>query len=605
MIFNHETKKWEYTHRMVANYFKELKCENTHIFDIKNKDKSKRTIHHFNFKHTDNNPSNLYFMNFHDHTMLHQSMSHEYKEERNKGIKEYWNNISEEEKNRKGEISKKNVAKATAKLQELLLTDENFKKEFYLKTGKGIKKVKNTPEAKAAQGALARGYWKDEKYRNAVIEKQTIKYSDNMLKYVADKFREGLTANSILECINKENSEFIIEFNSLNKGNEQLKKMVNGFTHNNLYKMVKYFGYENWRDFKNKFEFFNHKIVSIEFLNEKQDTGTITIDGSEKYHKLHNFALSVGVFTQNSNLSEISDVEYLQNKLFSALKVPKPYLNYAESMPGGSTLSQADLRFSRTINRIQESVIIELRRIANIHLFLLGFEDDMDNFDLKLTNPSTQQELLKLETMKARLEVFKEIFTNESTSPVSYTWAMEYIMGFSKAEIKQILRQKKVEKKMFSEIDSAPEEYNATGLFKDIDDKFKKTTGNLGQAETSGDENLTADAGSGETADMDAGGTSFGGESAFGGGSELPTSEPEATTEEPSAEPLAENLLFENEEKTDLVESLFENKNKTLNTKTKRLVDSITERLNKINEQTDSDEENNSLNSGNFDSKVL
>jgi hypothetical protein len=229
----------------------------------------------------------------------------------------------------------------------------------------------------------------------------------------------------------------------------------------------------------------------------------------------------------------------------------------------------------------------------------------MDNFDLKLTNPSTQQELLKLETMKARLEVFREIFTNESTSPVSYTWAMEYIMGFSKTEIKQILRQKKVEKKMFSEIDSAPEEYNATGLFKDIDDKFKKTTGNLGQAETSGDEGATSDAGGGETADMDAGGTSFGGESAFGGASELPTSEPEATTEEPSAEPLAENLLFENEEKTDLVESLFENKNKTLNTKTKRLVDSITERLNKINEQTDSDEENNSLNSGNFDSKVL
>jgi len=618
MIYDHEIKQFKYTHRMVANYFKNLNEHEEMVHLERLKEEGKTTIHHKDFNRYNNLNSNLCFMDSKDHFYYHQDnykamcnfygeeKIEEWKESRREGIKKYWENITEEERENKKEACKENIKKATARVQELLLTDKEFKKEFYLKTGKGIKKVKNTPEAKAAQGALARGYWKDEKYRNAVIEKQTIKYSDNMLKYVADKYREGLTANSILECINKENSEFIIEFNYLNEGNEQLKKMVNGFTHNNLYKMVKHFGYENWRDFKNKFEFFNHKIVSIEFLSERQDTGTITIDGPEKYHNFHNFALTVGVFTQNSNLSEISDVEYLQNKLFSALKVPKPYLNYAESMPGGSTLSQADLRFSRTINRIQENVIIELRRIANIHLFLLGFEDDMDNFDLKLTNPSTQQELLKLETMKARLEVFKEIFTNEATSPVSYTWAMEYIMGFSKAEIKQILRQKKVEKKMFSEIDSAPEEYNATGLFKEIDDKFQKTTGNLGQADASGagGEEMSAASGGGTT-DMDAGGASFGGESAFGGGNELPTSEPEATIEEPSAEPLAENLLFENETNNDLIESLFENQNKKLNTKTQRLVDSITERLNKINEETNSDEENDSLNSGNFDSNVL
>jgi hypothetical protein len=284
-----------------------------------------------------------------------------------------------------------------------------------------------------------------------------------------------------------------------------------------------------------------------------------------------------------SNLGEIQDVEYLQNKLFAALKVPKPYLNYSESMPGGSALSQADLRFSRTINRIQENIIIELRRIANIHLFLLGFEDDMDNFSLKLTNPSTQQELLKLETMKSRMEVFEKMYTTEATSPVSYTWAMEYIMGFSKAEIKQILRQKKVEKKMFSEIEVAPEEYMETGLFADIDEKFR----------INGE---TAPEGGGE---MGGEATDLGGEDA--GGSFDSGSEEDFGGEEES---LSENVLFLEENNKDLKRSnknsIKENyilnvKNDNLNTKTNRLIDSITERLNKINKETGLDDDGNDI----------
>lgn len=223
-----------------------------------------------------------------------------------------------------------------------------------------------------------------------------------------------------------------------------------------------------------------------------------------------------------ANLDAIADVEYLQNKLFAALKVPKPYLNYAETIPGGSALAQADLRFSRTINRLQEAMVIELRRIANIHLYFLGFDDDLDNFKLALTNPSTQQELLKLETMKARLEVFKEIFSNEATSPVSYTWAMQYIMGFSESEIKQILRQKKIEKKMFAEIDQAVEEYLETGIFSELDSKFRRPGFVPGT--------ITPPAEGGADAGVGGGGGGFGGGAMTGlggglGGAETPSAE--------------------------------------------------------------------------------
>lgn len=248
-----------------------------------------------------------------------------------------------------------------------------------------------------------------------------------------------------------------------------------------------------------------------------------------------------------SNLGDIQDIEYLQNKLFASLQVPKNYLNYGESLPGGSTLSQQDLRFARTINTIQQAILAELKRIANIHLYFNGFKDEIDNFTLTLNNPSTQQELLKLETMKARLEVFKEMFSAEATSPVSYVWAMENILGFSKSEIKLILKQKKVEKKIFAEIDSAVEMYKKIGLFKDLDERF----------EIEGAEEMMAAQQQQGGEDADEGGDSGGGlGGGLGGGigmgaaEELPIGGPEEggeegaptpDTEAPEPAPLAES----------------------------------------------------------------
>ena len=290
-----------------------------------------------------------------------------------------------------------------------------------------------------------------------------------------------------------------------------------------------------------------------------------------------------------SNLSDIEDIEYLQNKLFAALKVPKPYLNYAESMPGGSALSQADLRFSRTINRLQDFLVMELRRIANIHLHFLGFDDDLDNFTLALTNPSSQQELLKLETMKARLEVFKEMFTTDAASPVSYTWAMQNIMGFSEAEIKQILRQKKVERKMFSEIEGATNEYKETGIFYDLDKKFRREDYVPGQNPTEGGE--SSDGGSSSSGGGFGGGSSLSGlggglgggigdigggtepdlgggaEPDLGGGAEETTSE--AGGSEPETETPEETAPLSEKKNTLL------NKNKLLNHRTKMLLENM------------------------------
>ena len=85
-----------------------------------------------------------------------------------------------------------------------------------------------------------------------------------------------------------------------------------------------------------------------------------------------------------SNLNEIADIEYLQSKLFTALRVPKSFLGFDESTGEGKNLALQDVRFSRTVNRIQQSMLQELNKIAIIHLYLMGFEDDLNNFTLTM-----------------------------------------------------------------------------------------------------------------------------------------------------------------------------------------------------------------------------
>lgn len=103
---------------------------------------------------------------------------------------------------------------------------------------------------------------------------------------------------------------------------------------------------------------------------------------------------------------DIEDLQYIQNKLFAALKIPKSYLGYEQDISGKATLSQEDVRFARTIKRIQRVFIAELNKIAIIHLFSMGFsKEDLLNFEITMANPSTISELQKIELWRSKFEV--------------------------------------------------------------------------------------------------------------------------------------------------------------------------------------------------------
>lgn len=106
------------------------------------------------------------------------------------------------------------------------------------------------------------------------------------------------------------------------------------------------------------------------------------------------------------NAAAIEDVEYVQKKLFAALKIPKAYLGYDEEIGAKATLAQEDIRFSRNIARIQKTIVAELNKLAMIHLYAHGYEgDDLVDFDLKLSNPSSIAQQQKLELIRTRFEI--------------------------------------------------------------------------------------------------------------------------------------------------------------------------------------------------------
>jgi hypothetical protein len=180
-----------------------------------------------------------------------------------------------------------------------------------------------------------------------------------------------------------------------------------------------------------------------------------------------------------TNLSEIADIEYIQKKLVTALRVPKAYLGFEEPVGDGKNLSLLDIRFARTINRIQKSAIAEMNKIAIIHLFLMGFEDELSNFTLQLTNPSKQADLLMIDVWATKITLYKDMVSEipKSIQPVSATWAKKHIFGFSDDEIKNELLQIRMERAVSAELDNTATIVTRTGIFDTVDRLYKPVTG--------------------------------------------------------------------------------------------------------------------------------
>jgi hypothetical protein len=128
----------------------------------------------------------------------------------------------------------------------------------------------------------------------------------------------------------------------------------------------------------------------------------------------------------------IQDVTYLRDKLFAALKVPKAFMGYDKDLSGKATLAAEDIRFARTIDRIQRITLSELYKIALVHLYSQGYTgEELTNFELDLTGPSIIYEQEKIALMTQKVDLAKNIMESKL---LPTDWIYDYIFNFSQDE---------------------------------------------------------------------------------------------------------------------------------------------------------------------------
>ena len=233
------------------------------------------------------------------------------------------------------------------------------------------------------------------------------------------------------------------------------------------------------------------------------------------------------------NLDAIDDIKYIQKKVCAALRIPQSFLNFEEQKGDGKNLALMDVRFARTVNKFQQAFLMELTKIATIHLYLLGFEDDLTNFTLTMNNPSTQSEQLEIENLQKKITAVRDAVSDPGGGipAMSLTRALKTIMKWSEKDIKENFEEIRLERALSAELEKTAEIIKRTGIFDTVDRIY-------------GEPNAQYQESQGGQEGMDGmGGPSGGGGGGFGGGIDdfgAPGAEGEDVMGEEGTEPTAE-----------------------------------------------------------------
>ncbi len=398
-VYQHHTQNWQDTHKLVMNFNEQHALSEEFVYK---KQGPKEVRHHKNHNKFNNNPENLVWMSWHDHKKYHadhipknfgllgskaaaeklrtnkvalaehkQNSSnqaikfHSYLKNNPKayvthcdkislGIKNYFENLSQDEKADRNKINAKNVAHGHIHLKSKM-TKPDFRKWYGEQHKKSWSESRRDNASKRMQEN--NNFWLDKNAKSNHQFQQKIEFDNKLLCAVIDlvkgKTSHEYTIKDVESDLNN-NPQILHHFMTLNKG-KSTPNWNCQFTTNLVKKLVISQGYQSWSDFRTKESVHNHRIVAIEYMAQKMDVGTLTIDGDEKYHNYHTFGLDVGIFTKNSNLGQIEDIKYFQNKLYSALNVPVGRLNpeYTFDIGRSTQISRDEVKFSKFVDRLR------------------------------------------------------------------------------------------------------------------------------------------------------------------------------------------------------------------------------------------------------------
>ena len=510
-VFNPNSGKYEFTHRIIAET---VEKEN----DLYN------TVHHKDFNKYNNSPCNLMWMDYNEHHKMHGDLARNNWKDPIKR-KRHIENLS---KACRGRIITEEVKEKISKTikskydsgefdfvrdisKKHMIEYNKSEKAIERRREKGIKlgyreefKAYNESELHKQHNEIRRvataKSWEGNGRTNR-IQKLNIHFDD----FIWDSLRDNILGKKIvnrktmLEYINDNLIDHLIEINDNKRleNNHFISREV-------LENRIRERGFCTITEYI-KSMVKNHKIAKIETI-EGDDVYCMTVVGQNGEEDRHNFAIrslksdgslnDSGCFVSNcadqdlfipvrdenaatpidtlsagQNMTALDDIKFVQNKVLTALRIPKSFLNFEETAGDGKNLALMDIRFTRTVNRIQQAFLMELTKVASIHLFLLGFDDELNNFTLSMKNPSTQAEQLEIETTQKKIDAVRDAVSDPGNGlPVmSTTRALRQIMKWSDKDIKENFEEIRLEKGIAAELEKTTQIIKKTGIFDTVD----------------------------------------------------------------------------------------------------------------------------------------
>lgn len=375
-VYNPSTERFIEVHRLVPEYYKNIEKG------------SGKVVHHKDFDKKNNYPSNLdCSMTYLEHRKFHSNLSTftiNSKENIQKRISDPAWRLSASEAGKKG------GAKSKDRLVAWIKVNGPWNK-FRTNINCEIcgKETKQIYDSRKFCGLDCRNIF----YRS---EEGASLVSDRMSKYNKIELKDLLLVANTSKSFKDIENYFNIDRSTLNKVFSHLNINKIDFIFNNMPLALNNKGFmQNYK--KHESKYLNHKVYSVEFLKERKDTCDLHIESH------HNFATSAGVIIHNS---------------------------------GKSTLAAEDIRFGRTIQRLQSIVVSELTRIALIHLYVQGYTDErLTNFELGLTTPSIIYEQEKIALWKEKVSLAQDLV---ASNLVSSDWIYDKIFEFSEDQVSEM-----------------------------------------------------------------------------------------------------------------------------------------------------------------------
>lgn len=430
-LLNPSSNKFEFVHRLIANSIggKEIALDRS--------GENSCVIHHVDFNKINNIPCNLKWMGFWEHRDFHK-----HDELSKDKAREILRNYLFSDKHK--ENTRNRISNPNDKLHKWIYSEKNIQRlvEFN-KSSQTIEKtiIRN------------RERWVDDNFRK-------LHSGDN--HWLRKKWTNFYSKHSLYDvqqfCILKN----IFTMKDLISNSESFLK-----TKEQCRKFLKFHGINSWIDFRMKYlnTLKNHKVLKVEIIPDIDDVYCMTVVGPNNEDDRHNFAVcSKGISNTNGKLNgifvkntgDIDDVKFLRDNMLASLKIPHAYLvSTGDSVEDKTTLSQKDIQFARTVQRLQRSIISELEKMGLIHLYILGYRGkDLLSFKLRLNNPSKIAELQELEHWKTKFEVA----ASATEGFFSNRWVAKNILDLSDEVFLRNIRERYFDTKIASSLEKISSE---------------------------------------------------------------------------------------------------------------------------------------------------